>query len=137
MVGIEEKFDLLVENYFDYERELLELALRQSLSRDWTWQSMNLDRLAITEGAANLLSAARLYVDHLEHDLNEALGPDHEVARNAHGPSSARYDASLSYRAMEALRNVAQHHSFPVHTLSYPVLGLTTGQGCNSRRCPT
>ncbi|SRR6266540_1028249 len=120
MVGIEEKFDLLIENYVDYERELLELALRQSLHRDLTWQTFNLDRLAVTRRTANLLSASRSYVDQLKHDLNEALGSTHDVARAACRLLSERYESSLSHRAMEALRNLAQHRSLPVHALGYP-----------------
>ena len=33
MLGVEQKFDLLIENYADYERQLLDISLRETLRR--------------------------------------------------------------------------------------------------------
>lgn len=74
MIGVEQKFDLLVENYFDYERELFELALRHSLRFDSEWASFQGDIAGVSRRVANLLSAAKLYLDQTQHDLR-ALRP--------------------------------------------------------------
>ena len=34
MIGVEQKFDLLLQNYADYERELLNINLHQAVYRD-------------------------------------------------------------------------------------------------------
>ena len=43
IVEIEEKFDLLLENYAEYERSLLELTLHYVLYRDLDWTSFRVD----------------------------------------------------------------------------------------------
>ena len=47
MIGVEQKFDLLLENYSDYERELLELSLDQALRVDHEWASFQNDIAAV------------------------------------------------------------------------------------------
>jgi hypothetical protein len=120
MIGVEQKFDLLLENYADYERELLTLSLHQVLHRDLHWQGFQEDLAVVTRRLANLLSAARLYVDQIKHDLSSAFGPGHTVTGTISRKTSEQYDARLGYRVMETLRNIMQHRSLPVHQLSYP-----------------
>lgn len=118
MIGVEQKFDLLIENYSDYERELLELSLHQALRVDLDWASFQNDIAAVSRRLANLLSAARLYIDQIQHDISSACGD--EAAASLKQKSSEQYDERLGYRVMEALRNVIQHQSIPVHGIGYP-----------------
>lgn len=120
MVGIEQKFDLVLENYADYERELLELSLHQVLRRDMDWRGFQDDIAAVSRRLANLLSAARLYLDQVNHDLRETFGPTSDLPELVKTKASAEYDARLGYRVMETLRNSMQHRSMPIHGLSYP-----------------
>jgi hypothetical protein len=69
MISVEQKFDLVVENYSDYERELLDLSLHQALRGDLDWAGSQDDIAAVSRRLANLLSAARLYLDQVNHDL--------------------------------------------------------------------
>jgi hypothetical protein len=120
MIGVEQKFDLVFENYTDYERELLELSLHQSLRRDLDWPGFQDDIAAVSRRLANLLSASRLYRDQISHDLRETFGPSSDLPDLVKSKMSEQYDARFGYRVMEALRNVMQHRSMPVHALSYP-----------------
>jgi hypothetical protein len=60
---IEDKFDLVLANYADFERELLGLALDRMIYADLSWFSMRSDRQALDRRVVNLLSAGRLYID--------------------------------------------------------------------------
>lgn len=120
VLGIEEKFDLVLENYAEYERSLLELTLHQMLYRDLDWSSFRTDIQLVNRRLANLLSAARLYLDQSGHDLVAMYGSDSEVANGVRVERNCQYDTKLGYRVMEAVRNCAQHRSLPVHRMSYP-----------------
>ena len=120
MIGVEQKFDLLLENHAEYERELLGLALDRSLHlAALQWQGSQGDIAVVARRLANLLSAGRLYIDQVKHDLRSTFGPAHDVTEATKRQFSQEYDARLGYRVMEALRNVMQHRILPVHQLGY------------------
>ncbi len=135
MIGIEQKFDLVIENYADYERELLELSLRHSLHQDFRWAGFQDQIAAVSRRLANLLSAARLYLDQVTHDLRSTFGPAADLPVAVKAKSSEEYDARFGYRVMETLRNVMQHRSMPVHALSFP--HESVGQGLQVRAVPS
>jgi hypothetical protein len=119
-LGIEEKLDLLLQNYAEYERTLLDLALHQMICRDLDWSSFRADIQLVNRRLTNLLSAARLYVDQIKHDLGAIYGQDSAMVSRIKEELSKQYDASLGYRAMETIRNHIQHRSLVVHRMSYP-----------------
>jgi hypothetical protein len=119
-LGIEEKLDLLLQNYAEYERTLLDLALHQMICRDLDWSSFRADIQLVNRRLTNLFSAARLYVDQIKHDLGAVYGQGSEMVSAIKKELSKQYDASLGYRAMEAIRNHIQHRSLVVHRMSYP-----------------
>ena len=53
-------------------------------------------------------------------DLHDAFGSQHQVSNEIKVKLSTEYDARLGYRVMEAVRNMMQHRSLPIHRLSYP-----------------
>lgn len=111
-IGIEQKFDLLLENYVEYESELLNLGLRLLAFRDSSrWDAFQVENLGVTRRFVNLLSGARLYVDQMKHDLSRLFGKDHEVCAAVKQTSAERYDATFGFRLMETLRNAVQHRS--------------------------
>lgn len=120
VVGIEEKFDLLIENYAEYERELLNLSFDQLLFRHFSYQGFRGNNQAVTRRLANLLSAARLYVDQVKHDLASVYGSESTMAQAITQKLSEEYDRRLGYRVMEATRNYMQHRSLPIHRIAYP-----------------
>lgn len=119
LVGIEEKFDLLMENYADYEQEILNLALSYMLFRDMSYPWFRSNDKVLTRRLANLLSAARLYVDQVKHDLATAYGAESCMVQKIRGKFSAEHDGRLGYRVMEATRNYMQHRSLPIRGTTY------------------
>ena len=119
-LGVEEKLDLLLQNYAEYESTLLDLALHQMICRDWDWSSFRADIQLVNRRLTNLLSTARLYVDQIKHDLCVLYGSESQVVIAIEGEFSKQYDASFGYRAMESIRNYIQHRSLVVHRMRYP-----------------
>lgn len=119
-VGIEEKFNLLLENYAEFERALLDLTLRRMIFADFDWSTFQDDFLTVNRHMANLLSSARSYTDQVDHELIELFGSDSDRVTAVRRSRASEYDSRVGYRAMEAIRNYLQHRSFPVHQMSFP-----------------
>lgn len=115
---IEEKHDILLENFFEYERDLLSLALQYSLFPSLDDDRIAIERQLVNRRVTNLLSSARMYADQMHHSLSQ-LGASSSVP-NAAALFSTEYDSSLAYRIAEALRNFSQHRALPVHIMGWP-----------------
>jgi hypothetical protein len=119
VLGLEEKLELVVANFEEFERELFNLSHRSLTRRDFEWATMSADRLLLNRRLANLLSACRMYIDHGKHDLGHSSLPD--GLRDAFKIRlSAEYDRVLGYRVMEALRNHIQHKNIPTKGIAFP-----------------
>jgi hypothetical protein len=119
LLGIEEKLDLVLENYAEFETGLLEIAARYCLFQGRTWSSSMGELHQVNRRLANLLSSCRLYIDQVKHDLSTLYGRDSTQLEELLAALSGEYDTSLGYRAMEALRNFVQHCALPVHRIDY------------------
>lgn len=120
LLGIEEKFDIVIENFLEYERDLLDLALAHMAGHDVTWSSGHDAIGLVNRRVANCLSAARLYIDQVKHDLSTVYGKNSAISAQMKQTLSTQYDELLGYRVMEAIRNFVQHRSLPVGGFMYP-----------------
>jgi len=116
---IEEKFDLVVENFFEYEQTLLLLAGWDLVFRDFDHQRAHRHRRLINRRLANLLSGCRLYQDQALHHLSRTYGENSDQVVEVRTAMRGQYDALLGYRMMEALRNYVQHRGWAIHSVSY------------------
>ncbi len=114
--NIEATFDLLLENYAEFEQDILRLSLRLSLFGDHGEPLA--PRREMNRRVTNLLSSVRLYLDQVTRELTSICGDKSPQADTVKQCRHNQYDSSLAYRAMEALRNHAQHHGFPVHAIT-------------------
>ena len=123
VLNIEVTFDLLLENYAEFERDCLGLSHRLLLFRQHGEPLA--PKREINRRMANLLSSARLYVEQVPQDLDAIYSPgkrpgtrpkqaDSEPAKTfIHSCNQQR--ASFAYCTMHALRDYAQHWGIPVH----------------------
>lgn len=115
---IEEKFELLLENFIEYETDLMDISNRFMIyrSRNYHWfqEKQNL----INRRILNLLSACRLYQDQTPHHLNKIFGKGSKQNSIVSEKMSEMYDNHFSYRVMEAYRNYTQHRGFPIHYIT-------------------
>lgn len=116
---IEEKFDILIGNYLEFELDLLKYAahhmVRGSENRTELHRGLN----QITRRIINLLSTGRLYLDQSIHNLNNIPSIKSINIEEIKKEKNKQYDQYLGYRVMEALRNYVQHRGYPVQSLTY------------------
>lgn len=111
--AIEENFDLLIGNYLELETSALSLVANAMVRQVSEYQEMFELRAEINRRAVNLLTAARLFVDHLPQRYKDCNRDPTEVKTLLSG----EYDGHFEYRFMEALRNYVQHSGLAVHSL--------------------
>ena len=118
---IEEKLDLLAENYADFERELIDMAVQHSIFSGSIGELLSDARHRVNRRLINLLTSARLYHDQIAHALSNVYGKDSEPLNRFRTFANKEYDSKLAYRALEAIRNHVQHASLPITAISFPM----------------
>jgi ribosome-associated translation inhibitor RaiA len=113
--ALEEKLNIFLENYIDFEEEILTQALRTSVFHEYEWSETSDRMYRLNRRLVNVLATGRLYVDHVSHELSAWYGNGSEASINLKNKTSEEYDTYLGYRVMAALRNYMQHRGFPIH----------------------
>jgi len=81
VLSIEEKLNLILENYAEFERELLRLSLNHAMFSHQDWFSYQIEIHTINRRLINLLTTCRLYVDQIPQNVNSIYGEVTGVAR--------------------------------------------------------
>lgn len=113
LIGIEENWDSLVQNYIEFEMEFLKAAMNSMVLTQNSFHEGHQLRLGFARRLSNLLSSCRSYLDQTPHQLKEIGG--HSLEGSFKELTNKAYDGHFGYRVMEALRNYAQHRSLPLH----------------------
>lgn len=116
---LEQKLDIVVEDYIEFEMELLSSATRQMVNRNQDYSWFQEEGNKINRRIVNLLSACRLYLDHSMHHLSNIYGKKSTHIKTINKIRSKEYDSKLGYRVLEAMRNYVQHRGFPIHKWTY------------------
>lgn len=112
----EEKFNILCENYYEFEQELLDIRLRNTMFSGTDWSALHGEIFLIERRVINFLTTSRLFRDHLCHSVSSVYG---KAGLNSFNEQvSEQYDSKLGYRVVEAMRNFVQHNSLIVSSLS-------------------
>jgi hypothetical protein len=126
---IEEKFDIVVENAFELEVEMLRSAQKFLMFAD---TDNAREQLILNRRFVNLLTACRLYFDHTERHLSALFGKDSVEFEDIRKRRSEEYDRHFGFRFMEALRNFVQHRGYPIAELLDSIgLANSTEQDAN------
>lgn len=116
---MEEKLDLLTENYSEYEADLLSIATRMMVFHNYDYFSMGQERNLISRRIVNLLSAGRMYLDQSAHHLKNMYGENSKIFKSREVERTQQFEQKLGYRVMEALRNYVQHRGFPIQSMTF------------------
>lgn len=114
-IAIEEKYELLVANFLDLEKECLSVTCESMLRNNDEYSDFFDVRTRLNRRVVNLLTALRLYMDHLSQHVKVCL-LDKTKCENVKSLFSSEYDDCFEYRFMEALRNYVQHRGLAVHS---------------------
>jgi len=127
-LAIEEKYEILIGNYLALETRLLQIAATNAVRRTLSYSEFFDTRSATNIDLVNLLTAARLYLDQLPHDVAECLPESPDARELVKAQSSKEYDEHFEYRFMEALRNHVQHRGIPIHLVSHHSQWTSSGE---------
>ncbi|HEY9627180.1 MAG TPA: hypothetical protein V6C84_07750 [Coleofasciculaceae cyanobacterium] len=118
-LAIEDKFNLLLENYVEFEQEVLNRAAHNMVFEFDDW-SLSIDQIhTVNRRVINLLTTCRLYEDQVIHNIHLIYGAGSAQAKAVKSQMSQEYDSTRpGYRVMAALRNYVQHRDLPSLTLT-------------------
>jgi hypothetical protein len=117
-LGLEEKFQLVVDNYIEWETELLKQAQVYMFRQPNKFEAME-HRVLVARRLTNVLTGFRLYVDQTDYLISKVFGGSSEELKTIKKFKSNLYDSHFGYRFLEALRNHVQHCDLPIETLTY------------------
>lgn len=117
IIAVEENYESLIENYVEWESTISQHTLEQMITFRIDYDELQAARKLIARRLANLLTSARLYLDTLPKAVKKIFATEDAATMEAtvKRETNLQYDARLSYRVMEALRNYAQHAALPIH----------------------
>ncbi|MGL4753011.1 MAG: hypothetical protein ACRCXB_11485 [Aeromonadaceae bacterium] len=128
-MAIEEKYDLLVSNFLELEKELLTQVAQQMIFSQNSYNESH-DIISIfNRRVINLLTSTKLYYDQIEKHVRTCQHGCESSGNLAKYYFSEEYDNHQEYRFMEALRNHVQHYGLAVHSLSLPSRWIGEGDG--------
>ncbi len=123
--AIEEKYDLLISNYFEFEKELLSKIAEHSLFEQTSYNAFYDLRSILNRRVINLLTSTKLYCDQIEKHVR---GCKTITSESFTKPLfSEEYDNHIEYRFLDAMRNHVQHYGLAIHSLTLP--SAWTGEG--------
>ena len=113
ILSFEEKYELLLSNYMELEKECLLISAQKMVYEDNEYMNFFDINLLFNQRIVNLLTTSRLYIDQLSQHI-KACNLDIDIKSFF----SYEYDNNFEYRFMEALRNYVQHRGLAVHFTS-------------------
>ena len=121
LVGLEleQRFDILLENYAALEEYIIMLALRNAIFADDTPKRFSVARHHMSRHLNNFLSCAKLYLDQTAHGLSTLFGKDSTQYEQFQKLTHIEYDSSFEYRVLEGLRSYSQHRGLPTHSVTF------------------
>lgn len=114
-LAIEEKYEIVIANYLDFEKELLDKAVGNMARGLGDYGEFFQLRLDLNKRLVNLLTSGRLYIDQLGRHVCQCAYDKKSTKQIVERLFAAQYDAHSEYRFMEALRNYVQHRGIAVH----------------------
>lgn len=113
--AIEEKYEIVISNFLDLEKQLLEVAATNVVRNTRSYAEFFETRSVLNIRLVNLLTATRLYLDQLPQHIGDCVPQKSEAGDLVKVRCSDEYDNHFEYRFMEALRNHVQHRGIPIH----------------------
>lgn len=119
-LSIEEKYDLALCNFVDFEKELLTLAAERMITTEFDYDHAYVLRSALNRKIVNFITAGKIYTEQIASNASKCAINEGETLLAIEELKKSQYEACLDYRTMEVLRNHIHHSGTAVHTLSLP-----------------
>jgi hypothetical protein len=115
----EERLNLVLDNYLEYEEELSKCILEYAIFSFQTWAQFTQKTYTVSRRILNLLASCRFYIDHYKQECNKIFAEDPVKKKQFSDQFAEEYDRNFGYRVCEALRNYTQHKNIPIQTIGY------------------
>jgi hypothetical protein len=137
ILAMEEKFDLVLANYIEFELSVIECSLDMVVYNviDWGQWASRLN--VVNRRLLNLLSSGRLLLDQLRHHSSSLFGSASPERCAIESLIEIAKLESVGFRAVEALRNYVQHRGLPVALLTHQYWTDNMRDGETSRKTGT
>jgi hypothetical protein len=113
VLSVEENYNGLLDRYITMQRELVTAILQVELHRPVDGVDFHGYSQRLAREAACLLSVGRQYLDHTAHSVSEIARLNGKACLPFREWCGKEYDERPGYRAIEAIRNAAQHRMLP------------------------
>lgn len=117
-LAIEEKYELLLSNYLELEKECLNISFDSMVTNANEYEDFFEIRISLNRRVINLLTTTKLYIDQIQQHIKACFLDHVQIIDKVKEMFSYEYDSCFEYRFMEALRNYAQHRGLAVHSTS-------------------
>lgn len=111
ILAIEEKYQIVLENYFEFEKTLFEEMLQNKIF-NIDYAELHQTQMKLNQRIMNLFTSIISYRDSIDQHLH-LIDKSFSVKKH----KSHEYDSNIEYEIMEALRNYVQHNGLPTHYL--------------------
>lgn len=119
--AIEEKYDLMISNYLEFEKELLLQTTEQVVLNKESYDDFYQIKTIINRRIVNLLTSTKLYYDQMQRQVRLCDLNNDDFSTTVLGYFSREYDSHFEYRFMENIRNYVQHCGLAIHSFSLPM----------------
>lgn len=113
-IYIEEKFDILLENYSEYENDLLSVAWKELIFTDSIHEKLTKDRELITRRIINLLCTGEMYISQCKGHIRKMSFCSESFKLKFENFCSELEIENFDYYLCRKLRNYALHYDLPV-----------------------
>ncbi|MGD9675242.1 MAG: hypothetical protein AB7V19_00960, partial [Candidatus Bipolaricaulia bacterium] len=114
---IEERLEMVLGNYEDFESEVLRLSLQHSIYMESAVPDLDVHRRILARRTLNLLSVCRMYRDQLRCSLRRLFGRGSTISRAVEEQIGIYERLAPGYRLMECVRDVLQHSVMPIRSI--------------------
>lgn len=119
--AFEQRYQLLLENFREYEQSLLDIALRQMISWQVDWADFEDIKRLVNRRLSNCLASVLLYLDQGKRDLPVVIGDGLSAKGWFQKTTDQQRSRHLGFQLMEVLRDVIQHQELPIQSFALPM----------------
>jgi len=124
-LNIEEKYDLVIGNFLDLEKELLMLTVEKIVDHRFDYDRAYTVTSSLDRRIINFVLSAKNYTELISSKASKCVKNTTEVKEAVEKLTNEQYEKSSDYRFMEALRNHLTHYGDAVHLVNNPDRWLT------------
>lgn len=116
---IEEKFDLILRNFQEFQSELISQAIDYGFDLLFSHTRFINNRLSINRRIANFLMSVRVYLDQYPKHIKKIYGENSNVFCSLKSYKRSIYVEDIFFQVLSELRNYVQHSNLPIDLFTY------------------